>query len=259
MDDTTGSPERGVLDLMVDFATTIVSDYSAGEAIDALVAKAPGILGVDGAGVMLEDDDGELRFVSASDETVRLIERFQIQTGEGPCVLAYETGTPTICDDLRATTPFPTFATVALEAGMAAVHSFPMRLQEAHLGAINFYRSRPGPLPHDHGARLGQTLADLATTYLYGARRSDRLALQIDALRRAIADNGVIDQAKGALRHQGELTEAAAFSALRGYARAKRMRLLDASRRLMDGAISVEDVLTGQQTQRTRVTHGRAR
>jgi hypothetical protein len=228
------SPDRQLLQVLVQFATTMVTNFTAEEALDTLVGQVTSILGVDGAGIMLEDDVGELRFVAASDDVVRLIEQFQVTTGEGPCVMAYETGHPVQVDDLHGPTPFPAFAEAAGQVGMRAVHSFPMLLERARVGALNFYRATPGPLPED-GIEVGQLFADIATTYLFSARHQDRLTKQIEGLRHAIQESGAVDQAKGVLMHTYDLEDREAFALLRRHARSHRTRVLDVSRAIMDG------------------------
>ncbi len=237
-----GTDHRRLLKLLVEFASTMVSDYTAEDALDHLMAQVPPLLGVDGAGIMLEDDGGELRFVSASNDTVRLIEEFQVQTGQGPCVMAYETGEVVVADDLTADTPFPAFAEVGLAGGMAAVHSFPMLLEGVRVGALNLYRGVAGPLPEE-GVEVGQLFADIATTYLFSARRHDRLTRQIEGLRNAISENGVVDQAKGVLIHAYGLQDREAFSLLRRHARSHRLRVLDVSRQIMDGSLEPATVV----------------
>lgn len=239
------SPERRLLQVLVSFASTMVTDYTAEEALDHLVKQAAPILGVDGAGIMLEDDAGELRFVSASDDTVRLIEEYQVQTGQGPCVLAYETGDPVQADDLTGDTPFPAFTEVALAGGMAAVHSFPMKLDRVRVGALNLYRCSPGSLP-DEGIEIGQLFADIATTYLFNARHHDRLTQQIEGMRAMMQESGVVDQAKGVLIHTYGLQDREAFGLLRRYARRHRARVLDVARKVMEGQIDPSDMVTAE-------------
>lgn len=228
------TPDRQLLQVLVQFATTMVSDYTAEDALDALVTQVTAIMQVDGAGIMLEDDTGELRFVAANDDLVRLIEEFQVTTGQGPCVMAYETGEPVQVDDLEGQTPFPAFAEAALAAGMRAVHSFPMLLEGTRVGALNFYRSSAGPLPEE-GVEIGQLFADIATSYLFSSRRHDRLTRQIEGLRQAIQENGAVDQAKGVLMHTYGLQDREAFALLRKHARARRQRVLDVSKAVMGG------------------------
>jgi GAF domain-containing protein len=238
--------DRQLLEVLRTFAATMVSDFLAEQALDDLMGAVPDILGVDGAGIMLEDDTGELRFVAASDDTVRLIEEFQVETGEGPCVMAYETGRPVQTDDLHADTPYPAFAAAALAAGLQAVHSFPMLIERTRVGALNVYRSSTGPL-HEEGLETGQLFADLATSYLFTARRHDRLTRQIEGLRHAIQENGAVDQAKGVLMHTYGLEDREAFALLRRHARTHRQRVLDVSQALMDGDLDA-GALMGVET-----------
>ena len=234
--------ERELLQLLVRFATTLVEPYQAEEALDELLLQIPRLLDVDGAGIMLEDDGGELRFVAASNETVRLIEACQLETGEGPCVMAYRTGLHVIVDDLAGDTPFPNFARVGLAGGLRAVHSFPMAIEDTRVGALNLYRSRTGPLPDD-GVQVGQLFADLATTYLFSARRADDLSRQVTGLQHRIGRGGVIDQAKGALMALGKLDEQEAFELLRARARADRRRVQDVAEDVMAGRLEAVDLL----------------
>lgn len=231
------------MQVLVRFATTMVTDYTAEGALDGLVGHLPALLEVDGAGVMLEDDTSELRFVAATDDTVRLIEEFQVQTGQGPCVKAFEDGAPVGIDDLKEGSPFPAFAEVAIAGGMRSVHSFPMLLEGARVGALNVYRSEAGSLPED-GIEIGQLFADIATTYLFSARRHDRLTKQVEGLRHAIEENGPVDQAKGVLMHAYGLQDREAFQALRRYARRNRRRVLDVSSDLMTGDLAPTDIIS---------------
>ncbi len=236
------SRERELLQLLVRFATTLVEPYQAEPALSELLLQVPRLLEVDSAGVMLEDEEGDLRFVAASDEMVRLIEGYQVETGEGPCVMAYETGAHVIIDDLEGETPFPAFAKVALAGGLRAVHSFPMVLESHRVGALNLYRSEAGALPED-GIQVGQLFADLATSYLFNARRTDDLSRQVAGLQQRIGRDGVVDQAKGMLMAAAGLDEEGAFQHLRARARSERRRLHDVAEDLVSGAMPVEALL----------------
>ena len=67
--------------MLVEFATTLVSDYHATDILDKLCGAVADVLPATGAGVMLADEEGHLRFVAASDEVVRTIETLQIELG----------------------------------------------------------------------------------------------------------------------------------------------------------------------------------
>lgn len=225
------------------FATTLVSDYTAEGALDVLMQAVPAEMGVDGAGIMLADDNGDLRFVSASDDKVRLIEHVQIEAGEGPCVLAARTGETVFTDDLQVGDPrFPTFSLRAAAAGLRAVHSFPMRIENERFGAMNLYRSEPGPLS-DAAVTAGRIFADMSTAYLMSARRIDDATRMTHQLRAALDRSGPIEQAKGYLAHATGGSPTESFEIVRSYARTKRLRLDQVCRQLVEGGLSVEELV----------------
>jgi diguanylate cyclase (GGDEF)-like protein len=74
---------------------------------------------------------------------------------------------------------FPRFSPRALAAGLQAVFTFPLRLDEHRLGALDLYRDTPGGLSAGD-TRAAQILADVAAAYLFNAHSrkvtSDTLA-----------------------------------------------------------------------------------
>lgn len=232
-------------DALVQFSHTLVTDYIAEEALDQLMATVPEEMGVDGAGIMLADDDDELRFVSASDETVRLIERFQLEAHEGPCVLAATTGQMVLADDLQeGDARFPAFAELAVAAGLRSVHSFPMLIEGHRLGALNLYRHQSGALS-DMAMASGRVFADMATAYLFSARRIDHTSRMVERMRQALDRSAPIEQAKGYLAHAMGCPPQEAFEPIRRYARTNRLRTVEVCQRILDGQLSPEDVLAG--------------
>lgn len=178
-----------LLDVLVEFAHTLVTEYSVDTILDRLSVRICEILPVTGAGMMLEDGSGYLRFVSASDDVVRHIESLQVEFGEGPCVEAYRTGEQVVVPDLRCDERFPRFSSQARRQGLAAVFSFPMRLGDQRIGAFNVYRDRPGDFDAPEVA-AGQTLADVATAYIINARgRVESQRLQEQLRYRALHDS----------------------------------------------------------------------
>ena len=149
-----------LLDVLTDMPRNLLRDYEVTDILDELTRRTPDILPVDGAGVMIEDESGVLRFTAASDDTVRYIESLQIELGEGPCLAAYQTGEQVLLDDLSTTTLFRAFAPRALENRLHAVYSFPMWHDGQSLGALNLYRITPAALTLAQTA-TGQTLADV--------------------------------------------------------------------------------------------------
>jgi len=119
-----------------------------------LCGACPPIVGVTGAGVMLMSGDIPHGSLCTTDEVSDLIEELQYTLGEGPCVDAYQqdnvVAEPDLADPL--TRRWPVFTPPALQAGVRAVFGFPLRFGTVRLGALNFYRDRPGPLSDDQHA-----------------------------------------------------------------------------------------------------------
>jgi diguanylate cyclase (GGDEF)-like protein len=162
-----------LLDVLTSFSRTLLRDFHVAEILGDLVGRMSEILPVDGAGVMMEDEAGVLRFTAASDPVVRHIESLQIELGEGPCMTAYQSGEQVHLDDLSTCDLFPAFAPRALASGLHAVYSFPMWHDGQALGALDLYRGSPGTLTPTETA-AGQTLADVATVYVVHGRERER-------------------------------------------------------------------------------------
>ena len=116
--------------------------------LHVLTDRSVQLLDVSAAGLLLADPRGELRVVAASSEAARLLELFQLQNDQGPCLDCFRTGRPVAAADLAAAAArWPRFAAAARQAGFAAVQALPMRLREQVIGALNLFRAEPGGLP----------------------------------------------------------------------------------------------------------------
>jgi diguanylate cyclase (GGDEF)-like protein len=160
-------------DVLSEFARTMLTDFPIQGILDHLVKRIVDILPITAAGVTLISADLEPRYVAASDESALLYERLQTELGEGPCLAAYRCGEAISVPDLRREDRFPVFTPRALESGLTAVFTFPLRHDDEQLGALDLYRTSAGALSSD-ALRAAQTLADVAAAYLINAQaRSD--------------------------------------------------------------------------------------
>jgi diguanylate cyclase (GGDEF)-like protein len=170
--------ENQLSNVLAEFARTMLTDFPIQAILDRLVDRIVEVLPITAAGVTLIAPDTDPRFVAASDASALRFEKLQTELAEGPCIAAYETGDAVVVADLRDEPRFPRFAPRALEAGLAAVFTFPLCHGDERLGALDLYRDVPGPL--DAAAMdAAQTLADVAAAYLLNARAR---AAQGDAL-----------------------------------------------------------------------------
>jgi GAF domain-containing protein len=212
-------------DVFVGVADTLVADFDVIEFLHTVAGHATEMTGAAAAGLMLSDLDGGLHYMGASDESARLLELFQIQHAEGPCLDCYRSGQPVTVADLTAElSRWPAFTERALASGVRSVHAFPMRLRDQVIGALNVFGTEPRPLDPEE-ARVVQALADLATIAIIQERLIRQAELLTEQLQFALNSRVVIEQAKGMVAGDLDMDLQAAFELLRTNARRSNRRL----------------------------------
>jgi transcriptional regulator with GAF, ATPase, and Fis domain len=220
----------------VELADNLVADFDLIDFLRLLTDRCVGLLGASAAGVLLADREGELRVMAASDEEVRLLELFQLQHDEGPCLDCFHTGAPVFVTNLAAESArWPRFAVQARRSGFGAVQALPMRLRDEVVGALNLFLASPGPFD-PAAAPLAQALADVATISLLQQRSTHRNTVLNEQLQSALNSRVLIEQAKGKLAERQGIDMERAFTALRGYARSHNRRLSDVARAFIDNS-----------------------
>ncbi|HEX6855485.1 MAG TPA: GAF and ANTAR domain-containing protein [Streptosporangiaceae bacterium] len=219
----------------VDLADTMVADFDVIDFLHMLTSRSVELLAVSAAGVVLADPRGELRVAAASSEAAGVVELFQIQNDQGPCLECFRTARPVAADLNSPDQRWPRFAESATRAGFRSVHALPMRLRHEVIGALNLFGSGPGPFgPED--LRVGQALADVATIGLLQERSVRRSETAAEQLQAALTSRVIIEQAKGKLAERLSIDMERAFTMLRDYARASNQRITDVARNFVDSA-----------------------
>lgn len=208
----------------VELADTLVAGYDLMEFLQTLTDRCVELLEADAAGLLLADSRGALRLVAASTEQARVMELFQIQNDEGPCLDCYRTGQAVIVSDIRAeraAARWPRFAAAALEMGYAGVHAIPMRLRDQVIGTLNLFRTAPDGLDGlDPAVVVAATaLVDVATIGILQERAVRQQEVVTGQLQVALNSRVIIEQAKGILAERLRGTPDEAFLILRRYAR----------------------------------------
>jgi signal transduction histidine kinase/CheY-like chemotaxis protein len=150
----------------------MATDFPIQGILDHLVLRIVDILPITAAGVTLITETTGPEYVAASDASALRFEQLQSDLGQGPCLDAYHSGEAVAIADLRSDDRFKKFGPPAVEAGLVAVFTFPLRQGARQLGALDLYRDMPGPLSDDDLA-AAQTLADITAAYLVNARARD--------------------------------------------------------------------------------------
>jgi len=234
--------ESLLISTLVELADNLVDDYDVIDVLTVLSLRCVEAVDVDAAGVMLASPDGELQFVASSSESMTVLELFQIQTNEGPCVDCYRDGLAITNHALsEADGSWPLFTPRALALGFRAVHSLPMRLRGRTIGALNLFRTHQGTLT-DNDVIVAQGLADVATIAILQHRSSidaGRLNVQLS---NALKSRVIIEQAKGMILQSTGCDMDEAFNRLRAHARNHNQGLTDLARRFVDKSIDANNL-----------------
>lgn len=231
--------ETQLSSVFVELADTLVNDFDAADFLHVLARRCVELVDVDAAGLLLVDDAGHLRVMAASSEQARLLELFELQNEEGPCLDAYRSGVPVGEGHLERDGRWPRFAQEAVAAGFRSVEAVPMRLRHERIGALNLFRSPPGRLD-DVDRSVCQALADVATIGLLQERTIREAQILAQQLQTALNNRVIIEQAKGVLAERASLPLDEVFEFLRSYARNNNVRLADVARDLIEGRLSVD-------------------
>jgi transcriptional regulator with GAF, ATPase, and Fis domain len=222
----------------VELADTLVADFDVVELLTLLTDGCVDVLDVGAAGLMLAAPEGDLRVMASSSEAMRVLELFELQSQEGPCLDCYRTGQPVVNQDLATVNGrWPRFAAEALAAGFHSVHALPMRLRGTVIGALNLFHIEPGEMRQADVA-AAQAMADVATIGVLQHRAALEAQVLNEQLNHALNSRIVIEQAKGIIAEREGLNMEQAFSTLRSHARHHNLRLLDVAGDVIDGTLA---------------------
>ena len=239
--------EQLLAETFVVLADTLVDDYDVVDLLHQLVDACVNLLGVTAAGLLLDDQRGNLAVVASSNEETRLLEVLQLQSDAGPCLDCVRSGGPVSVDDLDVEQRrWPVFAAAALSAGFRSVAAVPLRLRTETIGALNMFQADSHPMPLND-RRLAQALADVATIGILQRRSTHRSAMMAEQLQHALNSRIVIEQAKGVLAERNSVDMDAAFTALRRYARNHNRKLSELAMDVVRGEIDPTTVQIGRR------------
>jgi GAF domain-containing protein len=226
----------------VQLADSLVEGFDIIDLLTVLVDRCVELLHAAAAGIVLADAAGALHVMAASSEGARMLELFEVQTDEGPCLEAYATGAIVSDSDLRvAQLRWPHFAPEAAGRGFLAVSAIPLRLRAQVIGALNLFHATPGLLPQSD-VRLAQAMADVASIAIVQDQAIRAAEVRSDQLQHALESRIAIEQAKGMLSERAQVGMDEAFARLRAYARSHNRRLTAVASEIVRGALPIDAV-----------------
>lgn len=194
------------------------------EVVDLAVVTVPG---AETAGItVLRGDD--FRSVAVSDESVRAVDRLQIELNEGPCLEAI-TGRPVYSlPETRIEERWPLFAEGAAKLGVRSMLACRLATAEGTIASLNLHSTRP-----DAFDEQSVLLAAVSSAHASVAVATAQVN---ESLRASLRTRQSIGEACGMLRERHGLTSDAAFDLLVGASQRLNVKLRD---------IAAEVVATG--------------
>jgi hypothetical protein len=237
--------EQQLAGAFVELADTLVDDFDLIDFLHRLAQMCVELLAVEAAGILLSDQAGRLQPVAASSEQARLLELFQLQSEEGPCLDCFATGEALVIANLTGeASRWPVFADKALAAGFTGLVALPMRLRTQRIGAMNLFTAGTAASSAMDVSRwtVGQAFADVATIGILGQRAAREHELLAQQLQFALNSRVIIEQAKGMLAERSRISVDRAFTAMRDFARRSNRKLVSVAQAVIDGDATVDEL-----------------
>lgn len=155
----------------------------------------------------------KLATFGCTDERINAVDQSQYDQQRGPCVDAIKTGEVQYFDGGEVPAKWRQFADAAADNGVSSVASFPLRLDDEVIGAMNFYSHEKSAL-REGQREEGQVFAAQAAVALSNAEQFATTGAQVEQLQEAIETRTMIGQATGLLMAQEGLTSEEAFQKL---------------------------------------------
>lgn len=217
----------------VDLARSVNNGADIVEVYSMLSDRCVQLLSVAACGILLVDLRGDLRVIGSSSHSAELLDLFQVQNDEGPCLACYRTGESVSDAELSVSGPWPRFAELVRRHGFGAVYAVPLRAREVVFGALNLFAV--GPLSDDQLA-IARALADAATIALLQSDPGDDAVVMTRRLHVAVETRVTVDQATGIVAQRFGLSVDEALVRLRSVAEGSSQRLVDVA-----GAVVARD------------------
>src|ERR671921_1764377 len=107
--------------------------------LQQIADSAKQLFAADGAGLMLVDADGQLRWASASDQTAQALEDGQERLAQGPCAVAFSQRLPAAIRNIHTEPDWQGVAQGLLGEGVSAALSVPVELDGGVIGTLAIY------------------------------------------------------------------------------------------------------------------------
>lgn len=230
---------------LVQLADTLVDDFEMVDFLSLLAQRCVELFGAVEAGLMLADPAGNLRYMASSSERAKILELFELQSEEGPCLDCFRTGEQVVNQRLiDPSERWARFSGKAQAAGFVSAHALPLRVRGTVIGAINLFHAEDHELDASD-VLLGQAMADIATIGILQARTLAQAAVVAEQLQEGLEGRISIEQARGTLAERAGIDLDEALSWLRRYSRRNNRGLTSVASAFLSGDLAAEDLMQG--------------
>lgn len=210
--------ETVIFDLLQRFAANMIDKFEINDMLYELGDTVTVLLGASGSGVSVVTEGDRLSFVTSTSEAVVELERAQEARQAGPCVEAFRTGEVVSVSKISDLDRWPEYRAAADHAGFESVVGVPLVIGDRRLGSLNVYDTRPREWT-ERDLRAARVLADMATTYILRSGELAEAKKLSGQLQEALESRIVIEQAKGMLARDHDISVDQAFDMLRKLSR----------------------------------------
>jgi GAF domain-containing protein len=184
---------------------------------------AEAIPGTTGSGVTVRDGDARIT-VAATHPLVEQADAAQYETGEGPCLTAWERYGTVRVADVRREERWPRWCRAVHATGVRSAVSTALVAGDTSLGTIKVYSQRAGAYD-DSSEHLLRMFAAQAATLVAHARSAEDARRLSEELRAAVRSRDLVATARGILMEREHLNEADALALLVALARREHREL----------------------------------
>jgi hypothetical protein len=178
----------------VELACLAVRGADPVEVFMRISQQTVGLLPIEASGILLRDPGGMLHAVGSSSASARMLDLFQVQNEQGPCLECLTSGDPVSVAADEAALRWPRFATLLATEGFTEVHAFPMGSRGHTFGALNLFGLEP--LDDEHRG-VAQALADMAALVLLRSDVVEDATVIARRLHHSVQARATVGQAMG--------------------------------------------------------------
>lgn len=192
------------------------------------------IPGAEDVSVTLVRGDGA-HTAAFTGETALTLDEWQYDQGRGPCLDAAHAAAVVSVPDTGSEDRWRDWGARAHAAGVHSSLSIGLPIQDAVIGALNIYGTKPEAFDDD-AVTLAQTFAGYAAVAMANANLYDTTASLAHHMQAAMESRAVIEQAKGIVMADRRCTAEAAFRILVKVSQDSNRKLRDVAAALVDQA-----------------------